>query len=425
VGSPLTVNRGVKMRDLIRQVVEGYRSLKLEKQADGYVLFSATEPDTRQPVWIKILPGVLGQDPQLASRFRSLAQSLRQLNHPNIVAVRQVAEKHGLPYVVSRAVEKGRSLADQLDQSWAVDSAADLAMQAGQALEHAANKGVAHGALSPETILVQDNGRVLVTDFGLAALLGLVGRGVGRAAVAYQAPERLAGQPADAASDVYSLAAILYRLLADRPPQVVQGKVLPPSRFKPDVPPALDAAVVRALDPDPAQRYGDVHSFVAALGAVKLAPEAQKPGEPPPVHCPQCGTINQNARFCRKCGTRLKQPEASVPRPPAESKLDEPIQITTIEVGHVEMGSGVEIHETAISDPTSVAGTEIAALFPQPLEMPRLDLAVLGLAAEDQEVLSMPEPLPMPTFEWAEVAPPMPAVPSIGDVYGDRGEEES
>jgi hypothetical protein len=413
------------MRDLIRQVVEGYRSLKLEKQADGYVLFSGAEPDTRQPVWIKILPGVLGQDPQLSARFRSLAQSLRQLNHPNIVAVRQVAEKHGLPYVVSRAVEQGRALADLLEQPWAVDNAADLAMQVAQALEHASNKNVAHGGLSPDNILVQDNGRVLVTDFGLAALLSLVGRSAGRAAAPYLAPERVAGQPADAASDVYSLAAILYRLLATRAPQVVQGKVLPPSRFQPEVPSDLDAVVVRALDPNPANRYPDVRSFVAALGAVKLASKVQKSSELSVVRCPKCGTDNQSARFCRKCGARLKQPEADVPRPPrAASKLDEPIQITKIDVGHIDVGPGVEIHETAIAEPASVASGEMLSLFPQPLEMPRLDLAELGLAAADELALSMPEPLPIPTFDWAGIAPPMPVVPSIGDVYGVEAEEE-
>ena len=190
------------MRDLVRQIVEEYKAPRLEGQDEGYVLFHGQEPDTRLPVWIKILPRLIGQDPQIATRFRALAQAIRQLNHPNIAAIRQVGEKAGLPYIVTCAIEKAQPLAAKLDQPWAVDVAAGVVMQVGQALEHAYNKGIAHGSLSPQNIVIQDDGRVKVTDFGLSELLDLVGTRLSQAASPYLAPERTAGEKPSALADV-------------------------------------------------------------------------------------------------------------------------------------------------------------------------------------------------------------------------------
>jgi serine/threonine protein kinase len=405
------------MRDLIRQIVEGYKSLKLEGQDEGYVQFSGQEPDTRQPVQIKILPRLLGQDPKIAARFRRLSQAIRQLNHPNITPTQDVGEKGGLPYIVTRAIERAQPLADKLNQTWTVDSAADLVMQVGQALEHAYNKGVVHGSLTPQNIVVQDNGKAAVTDFGLAELLDLVGTQVRQKASPFLAPERLAGKPAEARADVYSLAAILYSLLAKRTPQVVQGQVLPPSRFNAEVPPEMDKIVVKALSPDPADRYPDVKSFLAALGAVTLVPAAEKiwpitPGN----RCPRCGAEDQTGRFCRNCGARLTREKAAAAPPPPQSKLDEPIQRTKVDVGYVEVGKGVEVQETTIAQPLTVAGGELSVDFPKPLDMPQIDTQKLWPAIDNKTMISMPEPPPMPVIDWAEIAPPMPEVPSIEDI---------
>ena len=163
------------MRDLIRQILEGYKSLKLEGQEEGYVQFSGQDPDSRQPVSIKILPRLLGSDPQISKRFTELSRAVRQLNHPNITAGRKAGDEAGLPYIITRALEKGHSLATKLDQPWAVDAAADVVSQVGMALEHAYNKGVVHGGLTPDSVVVQDDGRVVVTDFGLDEMMALVG----------------------------------------------------------------------------------------------------------------------------------------------------------------------------------------------------------------------------------------------------------
>jgi hypothetical protein len=418
------------MRDMIRQIVSAYQSIKLEGQGDGYVLFVGKEPDTKQAVTIKVLSRTLGKDPKIATRFRALSQTIRQLNHPNIATIRDVGEKGGLPYVVTRAIERAKPLTDRLNQPWAVDEAADLTMQVGKALEHAYNKGLVHGSLSPNEVAVQPDGKVAVGDFGLAQLQDLVGVQLKQAASPFAAPERAAGQAPDPRSDVYSLAAILYMLLAHRPPQVVQGQVLAPGRFNPDVPPAMDNLVVKALAPNPAERYPDVKSFLAALGAVTIAPAVAK-AKPAAAgqRCPRCGTENQTGRFCRQCGGPLPQPEEAGPTPtttakeaaprktaaPPPSRASEPIQVTTIGVGSVQMGKGIETVQTVIARPMEVATGELAAMFPGPLAMPQVDMSGLAPAA-DASLITMPEPPPMPVIDWASIAPPMPEVPTIEDI---------
>lgn len=418
------------MRDLMREIVEGYKSLKLEGQDEGYVVFSGQEPDSRERVSIQVLPRLLGEDPQIARRFQDLARGIRQLNHPNIVTVRKVGEESGLPYVITRALEKAQPLAAKLDQPWAVDAAADLVMQVGAALEHAYNKGIVHGHLTPDEIGLEERGRVYVSNLGVEELMSLVGAQAKEVASPFLAPERAAGEPARGPADVYSLGAILYALLANRPPEVVDGQVLPPSRFNPDVPEAMDRVVLKALAPDPADRYPNVRSFSAALGGVTLSTQVQK-GEPSTggERCPNCGAADQSGRFCRNCGVPLQEPEGRAspesdqappsrvaPASPQESVLDEPIQITRIDVGTIEVGKGIEVQETVIARPMSVASGEVRAQFPDLLPMPELDQGSLWPGVEDEPALAMPEPPAMPTIDWAEVAPPMPEVPAIGDI---------
>ncbi len=89
--------------------------------------------------------------------------------------------------------------------------------------------------------------------------------------------------------------------------------------------------------------------------------------------------------------------------------------MTRIQVGRVEVGAGVERHETVIAQPTPVATGELESLFPEPLPMPQVD-AELWPGPDEQAQLSMPEPPPMPVIDWAELVPPIPQPPRIEDV---------
>jgi len=412
------------MRNLIRQIVSGYKSLNLEGQNEGYVVFSGEEPGTKQTVSIKILPRLLGQDPEIAQRFERLARIIRELNHPNIASIHKVGEEGGLPYLVTRSLEKAQSLAVKLDQPWAIDAAADVVMQVGEALDHAYRKGMVHGGLTPENVDVEDDGRVEVTGFGLSELQNLVGVQLKEVVSPFLAPEKSKGGKADGRADIYSLAAILYAMLAHRPPQIVKGQVLPPSRFNPDVPPAMDAVVVKALALNPEERYPDARSFLTALGAVSLTPLLEKSWElTAEGQCTNCGAGDQNSRYCRKCGVRLKPAPKEGSISTSDDVLAQPIQITKIEVGRVQMGKGVELHDTVIAAPMQVATGELLDLFPEPLEVPRIGAQDLWLTVLEEAQVIMPEPPPMPVIDWAEIAPPMPEVPTFDEILVDREDD--
>lgn len=399
----------------MKEVLQQYKSIKLEDREEDFVLFAGQESDSQQPVSIKFLPRLLGQDPKIAARFSGLARTIRQLNHPNIASVRTVGEEEGLPYIVTRAIEKGHSLAARLDQPWAVDRAADAISQIGQALEHAYKKGVVHGDLTPDSVAVEDDGRVLVTDFGLSEMKELVGGPAKQAASPYLAPERMAGQAADARADVYSMGALLYSMLTKKIPE---GAIVPPSHVNPDVPQAMDKVVAKALALDPADRYPDARAFLSALAATTLVPAKTKAlPATSPNQCPNCGAGGQTGRFCRKCGQRLEQPVSATPPQlrVEDAVLDEPIQVTKVEVGRVETGQGIELTRTDISQPMPVVSGKLDVEFPEPLEVPQLDMESLWPTLGDQPLITMPEPPDMPVIDWAELAPPMPEVPIIED----------
>jgi hypothetical protein len=95
-----------------------------------------------------------------------------------------------------------------------------------------------------------------------------------------------------------------------------------------------------------------------------------------------------------------------------KSVLEQPIQVTRVEVGHVEVGKGVEMTETLIAQPAPVTSGELDVEFPAPLEMPRLDMQQLWPSLGGEPMITMPEPPAMPVIDWAAIAPPVPKVPT-------------
>jgi len=118
----------------------------------------------------------------------------------------------------------------------------------------------------------------------------------------------------------------------------------------------------------------------------------------------------------------MVQPAPASPSAPSleESVLDEPIQVTKVEVTGFALGAGVELTETDIALPMPVASHELTGDFPEPLEMPKMDLQALWPSQGGQPMIAMPDPPAMPTIDWAEIAPPMPEVPVIEDIPADR-----
>jgi len=205
-------------------------------------------------VAVKFIAEELASQPDFEKRFEREAKALALLSHPGIVGVHDFGREEGRSYIVMEYVE-GRPLSAVIPLP--AQGAVDVARQALDALAYAHGRGVVHRDIKPENILLDASGRVKVTDFGIARLLGAdkdgtltaTGRVVGTPH--YLAPEALAGAPPDPRMDVFSMGIVLREMLAGLG---AGGDSVP-------LPPALDRIVAKAVAPDPRQRYGSAEEM--------------------------------------------------------------------------------------------------------------------------------------------------------------------
>ncbi|MEU4518536.1 serine/threonine-protein kinase [Amycolatopsis sp. NPDC024027] len=275
--------------------------------------------DTRldRTVAVKILKAELSGDAEFLHRFRTEARMTASLNHPGIAAVHDYGETifdGDLPiaYLVMELVD-GDPLAGLLAKHGRLSAefTLDMLEQAGNALQAAHSHGLVHRDVKPGNILVTSAGQVKITDFGVAKAADaapVTRSGMVMGTAHYIAPEQALGQPAEPASDVYSLAVCGYECLAGHRPFLSENAVtvammhirdIPPP-LPPDVPPAARAVIEATLIKDPRQRYNDGGEFAAAVSAVRAGlplptpsglvnatyATGQQPQQPPPQQMP-------------------------------------------------------------------------------------------------------------------------------------------
>ncbi len=246
-----------------------YRLVREVAHGGMATVWEAEDPLLSRRVAVKLLHPLLADDVGLRERFRHEAISAARLSDPGIVATYDTGDDHGDAYIVMEFVD-GSTLREVIDTRGPlpIGAVADIGAQIANALEHAHRHGVIHRDVKPSNVLVQADGRVKVTDFGIAKAgeggeLTRTGTIIGTAR--YLSPEQVEGQSADPRSDVYSLGIVLYEMLCGSAPFVgdteiavavarLHGTPPPLAARRPDVPPGLIRVVDHAMQRDPALR---------------------------------------------------------------------------------------------------------------------------------------------------------------------------
>src|SRR6201987_4746846 len=254
--------------------------------------------DTRlgREVALKILPETVARESDRLVRFEQEARAVAALNHPNILAVFDIGQHNGSPFLVSELLE-GETLRAVLDRGALPQrKAIDYGVQIAQGLAAAHEKGIVHRDLKPENIFVTRDGRIKILDFGLAKLAQKPGAekgqsdgitrtssptagGVGMGTASYMAPEQVRGDAVDPRTDIFAFGAVLYEMLSgkrafrrDTTPETMTAvlKEDPPdlTNAAHPVSPALDRIVRRCLEKNPEQRFQSAKDLSFALASL-------------------------------------------------------------------------------------------------------------------------------------------------------------
>ncbi|HLI28442.1 MAG TPA: protein kinase [Chloroflexota bacterium] len=274
-------------------------------------------------VAVKLPQPALANDPAFRARFANEARAAAALAHPNVVAVYDVGEEAGTPFLVMEFVE-GESLRERLQREGPLPSAEIVRIGAAvaDALAAAHERGLIHRDVKPANILLTPDGRVRLADFGIALALGAdsaTRTGTLFGSIHYLAPELIRGEAATPAADIYALGVVLYEMATGRVPytgdnplaiaiQHVETAPTPPSRLAPGLPAGLEAVIVRALDKQPAARFPSAAALAAALRALPEAAGPAAPGRTQPLSAEELARARPAAAGAVAPGPQATQP---------------------------------------------------------------------------------------------------------------------
>jgi eukaryotic-like serine/threonine-protein kinase len=245
-----------------------------------------------RPVAIKSLRSDFVRNPEFVARFLGEGKSLALLNHQNITALYAPICEGGQLHLVMELV-RGKTLEAVLAERGrplGFKQALAIVSQACDGLAYAHEMGVIHRDIKPSNLMIGNDGRVKIMDFGIARVQGsvrLTRMGAAVGTPLYMSPEQSRGEEGDERSDIYSLAAVLYEMLKGAPPfggnsdydRIQAQFTMPPPPLVPSVPgvsPALEATIMIALAKNPESRFASMKAFGDALGATEMRPYASK-----------------------------------------------------------------------------------------------------------------------------------------------------
>ena len=246
-------------------------------------IYKALQESLNRVVALKVLPPKLSRDTEFAKRFEIEARAISLLQHQNIVSIYEYGEEDGLRYFAMQFVDGtdlGRRIADH--KLIPIADIIDYTKQIGRALRYAHSCNIIHRDIKPGNVLIEKNGVVRLSDFGIAKIFSgtnitMTGSAVGTPE--YMSPEQAQGNRLDAQTDIYSLGIVIYEMLTRRPPflgnnpmsvayKQVHEQPDPPSIKRKDTPRRLEMVVLKALKKDKKERYATVEEMLEHLDTV-------------------------------------------------------------------------------------------------------------------------------------------------------------
>ena len=237
-------------------------------------------------VAIKVLKNEFSEDMNFVTKFRTEAQSAAGLEHPNIVNIYDVGSENGMHFIVMEYVE-GITLKTYIEKKGQLSfkEATSIAIQVARGIETAHNKNLTHRDIKPQNIIISTEGKVKVTDFGIAKAISsntLSSDAMG--SVHYVSPEQARNGFIDGRSDIYSLGIVMYEMVTGRVPfdgettvavaiQHLQEEMVEPSAFAPDLPISYEKIVLKMTQKSPERRYQSVAELLVDLRKALVTPD--------------------------------------------------------------------------------------------------------------------------------------------------------
>ena len=283
------------------QMLGSYRIISQVGKGGMATVYKAYQSSMDRNVAIKVLPRQLAESPEFAARFQQEARIIARLEHPHILPVFDFGESDGVTYFVMRYLEAGTLKTKMEAGPLSLSEIDRLFTQLAEALNYAHGHGIVHRDLKPANALIDGDGNLFLTDFGIAKLLESASPRLTQTDAilgtpAYISPEQAKAETVNQRSDIYSLGIILYEMVtgsvpfvADTPLAVILKHISdplpPPSILKKDIPESIEQVILKALAKEPDNRYATASEFLStwkrALEEKETAPHTPEPKSTP------------------------------------------------------------------------------------------------------------------------------------------------
>lgn len=282
-------------------------------------------------VAIKVLKAEFSEDLNFVTKFRTEAQSAAGLEHPNIVNIYDVGSENGMHYIVMEYVE-GITLKTYIEKKGQLSfkEAISIAIQVGRGIEAAHSKNIVHRDIKPQNIIISTEGKVKVTDFGIAraATSNTINSDV-MGSVHYASPEQARNGFVDGKSDIYSLGIVMYEMVTGRVPfdgdttvavaiQHLQEEMVAPSAYAPNLPVSMEKIILKCTQKNPDRRYESVTALLADLRKALISPDEDFVVMVPAVNQDKTRIIKENDLH------QIKKEAENVRIKPADAPRREP-----------------------------------------------------------------------------------------------------